>query len=94
MIEPVGADNIPCVPPGVFTVKKILEFDVTAVVEIVIEPAVMAAETPIEAFEPVAINNLFPAVPRDKFPVTVVVAAVKAIPPLPAVTVTAELEAL
>jgi len=44
--------------------------DVTAVVLIVIVPAVIDPDVPMLAFDPVAIFSLFPAVVRDRFPVT------------------------
>jgi hypothetical protein len=89
MMEAVGADNVPGVPPRVFAERKILELAVTAVVLMTMAPAVIAAEVPREAFEPVAIESLFPAVPRTKFPLVavmfprvavIVVAAVMLVP--------------
>jgi len=72
VILPVGADNVPCVPPGVFAVRKILEAAVTAVVDTVTVPALMAADVPIEALVPVAMETLFPAVPRTRLPLVAV----------------------
>jgi|HubBroStandDraft_1064217.scaffolds.fasta_scaffold398377_2 hypothetical protein len=69
-----GADKVPGVPPKVFAVSKMIELAVTAVVLIVIVPAVIAAEVPMEAFDPVAIASLFPAVPNTKFPFVAVIA--------------------
>lgn len=73
-IEAVGALRVPAVPPGVLAVKKILEDAVTAVVETVTDPAVMATEVPIEALEPVAMLSLLPAVPRTRLPFVAVIA--------------------
>jgi hypothetical protein len=67
-IEAAGADNVPCVPPGVFTVKNIIELAVTAVVATVIVPPDIADEVPIEAFDPVVIRILFPAVESIRLP--------------------------
>jgi hypothetical protein len=74
IMDAVGAERTPCVPPGVLTVRKILEEAVTAVVATVMVPAVIAAEVPIEAFDPVAILSLFPAVPKTTFPLVAVMA--------------------
>lgn len=51
-IEPVGADKNPCVPPGVLTVTKIMELEVTAVVLTVAVPATSVA-VPIDLLLPV-----------------------------------------
>lgn len=73
-IDAVGAFSSPGVPPAVLAVRNILEDAVTAVVEIVTEPAVIATDVPIEALEPVAIDNLLPAVPKTKLPLVAVIA--------------------
>ena len=44
----VPTDKVPIVPPGEALVRKINEAVLTAVVEIVIVPAVIAADCPIE----------------------------------------------
>jgi hypothetical protein len=86
-IDAVGADKMPCVPPTVFVVSCILDEAVTAVVLIVIDPAVIAAEVPIEALVPTGITSLFPRVPRTRFPFVAVIAPVVAVTPVPPVTV-------
>lgn len=85
LIEPSGADKVPGVPPRVFAVKKMMDDAVTAVVEMVIVPSVIAALVPIEAFEPVAIASLFPAVPKTRFPLVAVIAPRVAVIVVPAV---------
>jgi len=50
----VPGDRNPAVPAIAFAVNKIIEFAVTAVVLIVIEPAVIAPEIPVEPAAPVA----------------------------------------
>lgn len=85
-MEAVGADRVPCVPPGVLTVRNILEEAVTAVVAIVTEPAVMATEVPIEAFAPVAIESLLPAVDKTRLPLVAVMLPNVAVMLVPALT--------
>ena len=85
LIDPTGADNEPAVPPSVFAVKKMMDDAVTAVVEMVIVPSVIAALVPIEAFEPVAISILFPTVPKTRFPLVAVIAPRVAVIVVPAV---------
>ena len=85
-IEPVGAEIIPGVPPVVLYVRKIIELAVTAVVETVVVPPPKVA-VPTEAFAPVAIVSLLPAVPRTTFPLVAVMSPVVAVTPVPAVTV-------
>src|ERR1041385_1220682 len=70
----LATDNTPCVPPAVAAERKIFDDAVTAVVLIVIAPAVIAAEVPIEALDPVAMESLFPAVPKTKSPFVAVIA--------------------
>ena len=71
-INAVGADKTPGVPPTVFVVRNIFELAVTAVVLTVVVPATIAELVPIDAFVPVAIDILFPAVGNDKLPLIVV----------------------
>lgn len=85
-IEAVGADKTPCVPPGVLAERKILDEAVTAVVETVTVPAVMATEVPIEAFAPVAIESLLPAVPSTTLPFVAVILPKVAVIDVPALT--------
>jgi hypothetical protein len=85
-IEAVGAERVPWVPPGVFTVRNIFELAVTAVVDIVTLPAVMATEVPIEALAPVAILNLFPAVDKTRLPLVAVIFPRVAVMEVPAFT--------
>ena len=66
----VPTERVPGVPPTNAFVKKIKELVVTAVVEMVIVPAVMAADWPAEAFAPVVIKILLPAVFKVRLPVT------------------------
>lgn len=68
-IEATGAERMPCVPPGVLHDTMMIEPVATTVVETVTVPATSVA-VPIEAFEPVAIFSLFPAVVRATLPVT------------------------
>lgn len=56
IIDAVGADRVPAVPAIVFAERKIIELAVTAVVLIVIAPAVIAPEVPIVVFAPVVTN--------------------------------------
>lgn len=68
-------DKFPNVPLGVFLQIKIFEAAVTAVVAtvtVLFTPATNVA-VPTEAFAPVAITSLFPAVPNDKFPLVAVI---------------------
>jgi hypothetical protein len=51
-----------------------MELAVTAVVLIVMVPAVMAPEVPIEALDPVFTRSLLPAVLRTRFPLVAVMA--------------------
>lgn len=57
-----GADKVPGVPPRVLAVKRIMELAVTAVVDTVIDPAVMAAVVPMasEAAVVAWIKSLLP----------------------------------
>lgn len=66
----VPTERMPGVPPTTAFVKNIKLDEVTAVVEMVIVPAVIAADFPAEAFVPVVILSLLPAVFSVKFPVT------------------------
>jgi len=98
-------ERTPCVPPGVLADKKMVDPAFTAVVNIVIVPAVIAAEVPIEAFAPVATNNLLIDPPRvmPALPALIVVpdvvvvepkATVFAPAPVPKLTVVAAASAL
>lgn len=80
VMDAVGAERVPAVPPGVFAETKILDDAVTAVVLTVIVPPDIAADVPTDALEPVAITSLFPAVLSARFPLV-------AINPVAAVTV-------
>ena len=66
-------DKLPSVPPATALVKNILELAVTAVVATVTVPVDKAPDVPTDAFVPVAIDNLFPAVPKTKFPLVAVI---------------------
>ena len=66
----VPTDKTPTVPATTEWVSIIMLLAVTAVVLIVILPAVMEPEMPADAFVPVAIFILLPAVSSDRFPVT------------------------
>ena len=72
MIEAVGTLNTPGAPTplGVLTVQKIKEDVVTAVVDTVTDEEVPGTRVavPILAFEPVATNNLLPALKSFRFP--------------------------
>jgi hypothetical protein len=68
----VPTERVPTVPPTVELVRKINELAVTAVVATVIVPATIAADLPTEAFAPVAICNLFPAVLKTRLPLVAV----------------------
>ena len=82
----VPTDKAPCVPPGVLGLRKIKDAVFTAVVDIVIDPAVIAADTPQDALAPVLIESLFPAVFSTRFPfVAVKLPAVAVTPPVVAV---------
>jgi hypothetical protein len=71
----VGADKTPCVPPGVFALRKMIEFAVTAVVDTVIVPDVIAAETPMASDAAVEawIRSLLPVWARLRFPFVAVI---------------------
>ena len=62
---------------------------VQAVVDTVTAPGLpdIAPDTPQEAFAPVAIESLFPAVPRTRLPLLAVMFPKVAVIPVPAVTV-------
>jgi hypothetical protein len=78
-IEAVGAERVPGVPARVFDVRKIFDEAVTAVVDIVIAPAVIATDVPIDALAPVAILILLPAVPKTRLPLVAVMAPAVAV---------------
>jgi hypothetical protein len=61
----VPTERVPTVPPTVELVRKINELAV-------IVPATIAADLPTEAFAPVAICNLFPAVLKTRLPLVAV----------------------
>ena len=61
---------MPTVPAVTEWVRKIILLAVTAVVLIVIEPAVIEPDMPTEALKPVATFILLPAVSKAIFPVT------------------------
>jgi hypothetical protein len=70
VMEPVGTESCPRVPPVVFLETNIKELEVTAVVATVTVPGVpeRAAEVPADALDPVAIVILFPAVDKARLP--------------------------
>jgi hypothetical protein len=80
-------ETCPGVPPVVALLNKITLEAVQAVVETVTAPGVplMADETPQEAFDPVAIESLFPAVPKTRFPLVAVMLPNVAVRVVPAV---------
>ena len=65
----VPTDKTPTVPATTEWVSIIMLLAVTAVVLIVMLPAVIEPEMPADAFEPVAIFILLPAVSNARFPV-------------------------
>lgn len=67
VILAVGTLRKPCVPPGVATVMNILLDAVTAVVLTVTVPPT-SVDVPIEAFDPVVIFILLPAVVNSRLP--------------------------
>lgn len=79
-------DTLPGVPPVVALEKNTFAVALQAVVATVTAPAVIAAEVPTDAFAPVAITILFPAVPKTTFPLVAVIAPRVAVRVVVAVT--------
>ena len=73
VIDPLGAESVPTMPPGVLVVRKMMLFAVTAEVKMVVVPNAIASDTPTDAAPapPAAMRILFPGVVKTRLPFNV-----------------------